>query len=243
MANETIPSDDALQPRPFGLGCVLLTIPPIVVGVVLIAYVALYFAGMQGHPAEGQRVAMTFVTCPEARVVLEKRVETMGLAIPSFSQTKDGWTITATLPADPGVAATIPETLAKRGWFEVRDPDQNQVIVNSANISETGVHLSTDGAALAIQLNDDGTAAVRKAMEAAPQGRIVLTIDGANLREIRNIPPKTTGQLEIIGAGNTEAAQVASSAERSVIVGSGALPCAAYLASVQPDTTKPAAQP
>jgi len=218
---------------------VLLTIPPIAVGLVLVAYVALYFAGMQGHPAEGHRVTIAFATCPEARAVLEKRVETMGLAGPSFNPTTEGWTLTATLPADSTVAAAIPATLAKRGWFEVRDPEQSRVIVDSSHVSETGVHLGTDGAALIIQLNDVGAAAVRKAMEEAPQGRIVLSIDGASLREIRNTPAETEGQLEIIGEGDTEAAQVASSAERSVIVGSGALPCDTRVIGVGPAEGEP----
>jgi hypothetical protein len=218
------PEDDSPPPARSSAGCLLMIIPLSLLVLVLVAYVALYAAGMKGRVATGPRVAMVFETCEAARPLLEARTAAMGLGEVSVEPTATGLVVRARLPEDPSVAASIPGTLARPGALEVLSPE-GTIVVPAGTVEQTAIHMGTTGALTLVQLRPEAAESLQKHMQQSPESRIIVRLDGETLVERKNHPAEAGGRLEIGAPGDTEAAQVRVAADRSIILGSGPLPC------------------
>jgi hypothetical protein len=212
-----------LAPR---AGCWLFALPVLMGVAILLAYGYLYYAGLQGRPAQGDRPTLTFTGCDEARDVVARRVETMGLGDPVWNDTPEGFTLTATMPADPRVAKTIPDTLAAGGVFEVKD-DQTGAIVVQNHVDGTSVSLGflSSYPTTLIQLDEEGTKLLRDHMTGHPDGSVTFLVDGEVMAQRRNIPAEPRGRVEVEARDGTPQDQMEDAARWSVQVGNGVLPC------------------
>ena len=210
-----------------------MIIPLSLLVLVLVAYVALYVAGVSGRPATGPRVAMRYETCPDAKASLEARAAAMGLGDVRVESTESGVVVRAQLPDDASVAAAIPETLAKTGALDILDA-AGSAVVAAGHVEETSIHMGTKGAQTLVQLDPEATESLRRHMQDHGDGRIAVCLDGVRLFERKNLPVEPRGRLELNAPGTTEAAQVRVAAEWSVIIGSGPLPCPARLVETVP---------
>ena len=132
--------------------------------------------------------------------------------------------LTATLPGDPAIAASIPGTLAERGWLEAR-------------VGETPIFDSTNVTAGAIRqdltlipwtvltIDDEGQKALQQAVEADREGEVVYFLDDRRIARNSNLKgwgPEVELQAE---DATNDLDRMHLTAARSVVVGSGPLPC------------------
>jgi hypothetical protein len=222
---------DPYEPRPT-YGCLLLIVPIVLTVGGVIAYFGMFVLGILGRDATGERVEIQFATCPEARTLIADRVALMGLGDPEYRDSEGGFTLVATLPADPVDAAAIPNTLIETGRLEIRDPkapaDAPPVIAGE-RVDASTVHLSVDGVVTLVKLDDQGANALRDHMISHPEGEIAFVLDGETVYTRSNLPAEARGNLEILTPGATEHEQMRIAAARSVILDAGPLPCPASL--------------
>lgn len=214
-----------------GAGCFLLAMPPVAVVLVFIAYGVLLFFGISGRPADGETVDIAIRTCPEAQAVLAARAEMIGV-VPSFTPTEDGFRITVTLPSDEVVAASIPGTLAERGLLEVRAED-GTLLVDSEGVADAGIRMDLMMTPTTfVAFTDEAHERLRAHMKANRNGKLSVTVDGAEVAVVSNRMDLGPGELEILPSAENEEARMRLSARRGVVLGEGPLPCDAEVLSV-----------
>jgi hypothetical protein len=209
-------------------GCVLLVVPILFVGAIVLAYTYVFALGVRGRPADGERVTMTFTGCAEARPLVVERVAAMGLGDPAWADAPGGWTLTATLPADPDVAAAIPATLTAAGRFEVRadgDGADAAPIVAAEQVESASVGFGPIGSVTSIQLDEAGATALREHMMAHPEGRIALWFDGGRVQDEANLPAEPRGALNLRPPREGARAELEVAVERALLLNHGPLPC------------------
>lgn len=229
-------NDDKLEPRPTW-GCVLLVVPIVMTVFGVAAYMGMFTLGVIGREPTGDRVRIEFASCPEAKALVADRTELMGLGDPVFADAADGFSLTATLPADPLDAAAIPGTLAAPGRLEVRDPKSPPdapPVVAGERVDASTVHLGMDGVITLVRLDDKGSNELRDYMIAHPEGEIAYVIDGVTATTRSNLPAEARGNLEILTEGSDEHAQMRVAAARSIILDAGPLPCVVTVKSTTP---------
>lgn len=222
-------ADDPLQPRP-SWGCLLLVIPVLVLVGGVVGYIGMFILGVRGREATGERVEMAFSTCAEARPHIADRVALMGLGDPTWTDGEGGFTLTATLPADPIDAAGIPTTLAAPGRLEiyaVEGATDASPVVAGERVEASTVHLGMEGVVTLVRLDSPGSEALRAHMVARPEGHLRFLLDGETIFERSNLPAEARGSLEIPTQGPSEQAQMRVAAARSIILDAGPLPCPA----------------
>ncbi len=228
--------DDRIEPRGT-YGCVLLIIPIVMTVFGVSAYLGLFTLGMIGRSATGERVRIEFASCPEAKALVSDRTALMGLGDPMFADTAEGFSLTATLPADPLDAAAIPGTLAAPGRLEIRDPKsppEAPPVIAGERVDASTVHLGMDGVVTLVRLDDAGSTTLREYMIAHPEGEIAFVIDGVTAYTRSNLPAEARGSLEITTKGGDEHDQLRVAAARSIILDAGPLPCPVTVKATTP---------
>ena len=197
------------------------------------SYFVMIVIGAMGSTPTGDRVRMSFATCPEAMPLIEARVAAMGLGDPDTQQGADQLTITATFPENPDVAASIPDTLSAPGRFEIRPEGSTDVIVDNSHIVEVTLTLERLGDPLTIiRLGQDGARRLREHMEAEREGAIVVWIDDDLVVTRMNQPAVLEGLIDLRPHQATREADIATAAERRVRLGYP-LPCPAAVTKVE----------
>lgn len=217
------PADiEALKPS---RGVFILLVPLITVLIVLVLYAGTWIVAIQGRAADGERVTLTWRACEGVEEVLRHRVAAIGLGEPVLQRDGDTVSLTATLPADPVIAASIPGTLAERGWLEARVGDQ--VLFDSSHV--TGGSIRQDLTLIpwtVVQLDAHAEQQLQQAVEANREGEVVYFLDDHRIGRISNL--KGWGpeiELQAEGAAN-DLERMHLTAARSVVIGSGPMPCA-----------------
>lgn len=219
--------DDVYVPRSRA-GCLLLLIPTFMLLAMVAAYVVIFIAGIIGTTAKGDRVQVVYAACPAAEGLIRDRVGLMGLGEPEFVDSADGFALTATMPADPKIAAGIPAALARPGRLEIRAVDApltDPPLIEGERVEASTVHMGTEGAMTLFRLDETGADTLRVHMQQHPEGSIAYWLDGEKVGDRLNMPAEPHGNLEIYGTGPDEMAQMRIAAERSVILDAGPLPC------------------
>jgi hypothetical protein len=211
---------DPKKPRP---GCFLLVIPIVMVMGIVVAYLVMFVLGMRGRAPQGDEVRVAFRGCPEAAAIVTRRIDLMGLGEPRLEATTDGFAFTAKMPADPGVAARIPATLATTGHFAIVADDGTLVV--DGHVDGSTVHVGTGQPETLVRLDDDGSRVLREHMIAHPDGRVRYDLDAETIGERSNMPAEARGNLEIVASGLGEKEQLEVAAARSVVLDTGPLPC------------------
>ncbi len=218
------------QPR---AGCWLLAIPVIGTAVIVAAYIGITVLGFIGHPANGERVEIRYEACAEAGPVLQRRAEAMGLGDLEVESTSGAIRMTATLPADPGVAARVPDTLAVPGYFAVVDGKTGGEIAGPDRVETAFPHLKITGSPVTlVGLDDDGRRALALFVRDHPDGRVALEFDGERLAEIDTSDAPSGDDIEVPAAADDANLQLELAAGRAIAIQSGPMPCPVRIASV-----------
>jgi hypothetical protein len=231
------PSPTNPIPRP-GWGCFFLTFPLGFAFLVTAAYVVLFSVGSQGISARGQRVAMTFDTCPQARPILEQRVEHMGLGDPTWAAEGGALRLTATLPATPA-AEHIPATLARTGAFAIRagETKDGPVVIDRSAISSASFSLKELGNPLVLlQLTPQGRKALEGHMEGDPTGQIGMWLDDEAILIRTNDPPFRRPEIDVRADGPDGRDNMRRAVDWGMLLSYDPLPCPASVRSVEPVT-------
>lgn len=214
---------EAMKPRK---GAILLVIPIVAVILVGVTYIGMYAMFLQGRAADGERVTMAWSTCAEAQPVLEKRVEAMGLGDPELTFADGTLTLVATLPAEEDVAARIPGTLAMTGLLEgrrIEAPDD--VLLSNTHITDAAMRQDlTLMPWTVLTLTDAGVERLKSAVVDQRDGKVRYTLDGVEIGVVSNLKGPTR-EVELTPDGPTERDRMHAAAERTIVLGSGPLPC------------------
>jgi hypothetical protein len=220
-------------PRP-GWGCFFFTAPLAFALLVTGAYVVLFGVGMQGTSARGERVAIAFETCPEARALLSERVAHIGLGDPVFTRTPTGLLLHATLPDGPA-AQHIPATLARTGHFAIRSgegPDGPQVLTRADIVSAEFSLKEMGNPLVLLRLTPVGRKALESHMEADPDGRIGVWIDDEPVLIRGNTPPFRRPEIDVRAEGTDGVDNMRRAVDWGMLITYGPLPCPAAASSV-----------
>jgi hypothetical protein len=213
----------------------LLAVPVVAVFVVFALYANMLYYGFQGRSAEGEVVKLVFESCPDARELIVRRVEAMGLPYLGVRTDGNRLTMQLTLPADPSVAVAIPNTLASTALFEVWDrapgDDAAEALFGPNDIDYAGVRLTMTASPVTfVVLKPDAARALRRHMESNPHSGIRFTLDGVEVGSFDNMPSIGDGQIELSPREATNDKEIMEmAAARGIAINDGPLPCATTL--------------
>lgn len=229
------PATESPIPRP-GWGCFFFSAPLAFALLITLAYVVLFGVGMQGFTARGERVAMVFETCDEARRVLDERVAFMGLGDPVWSRGQP--VLTATLPAQPS-AEHIPTTLARPGVFSIRRGDRadGEILFDGEDVVSAEFSLKEMGNPLVLlKLASPAQRALEAHMEAHLDERIGLWIDDEPMLVRPNDPPFRRAEIDVRTEGDDGVDNIRRAVDWGMLITHGPLPCPTRLVSAKPVT-------
>jgi len=214
--------DPRLKMRPIG-GLLLLAGALGAVIATFVAYGWLWWSGMTGRPATGDAVVLTFEGCHEAIPLITERLADMGLT-PTFTGHERLFSVEVVLPADPVVAASVPDTLARPGVVEVRSGDT--VLATNADVMEAVPRLDLRMASFVVlRLSSGATDRVVEAVRADPTGHLSLVVDGVEVATQPNTTPIAKGEVEFAPPVDDDETRMRTVAEWSVVLDHGPLPC------------------
>lgn len=219
------PDDPRIRNARPGWALVILAAPVVLLVFVATAYAVLLGFGLAGRAAGGEHRTVSFRACPDARPVIEARVADVGLTDAVFADVPGGFTLSATLPADPAVADALPATLARPGHLEVRHGDE--VLLTDADVVDAGVRLDMVMIpSTLLRLSPEAARRVTAWREAHhPDGVLEYVLDGAVIGTQQAQYPVEPGELEIAPEGLPDRERMQVAAEWSVVIDHGPLPC------------------
>ena len=213
-----------MQPRK---GALILLIPIVFIFLAFVAFFGMIGLGIWGRTADGERVTLTWASCPEARSVVEHRVQGMGLGEPVFSNTPDGFTVTMTLPSDPIIAAQIPTTLAQPGILSASRQDApSSVVLTNEHISSAAMRQDLQLTPYTVlTLTEAGQHRLEAFVEEQKEGKLVYTLDGTEIAVMSNLMGAGP-EVEFTPTDTLDArVRMQRAAERTILLDSGPLPC------------------
>ena len=216
----------------------ILAMPILGVPAVILAYAWTWWVGMDGRPAEGNRVSLSYEGCEQAWPLLRSRLDDMGLDTHAFSVDGPNLVVATTLPSDARVADRIPFTLAMPGALEVRDGAE--VIARNDDLTDASVRLDLRMIPTTLlRLNAVASDRVAEGLKRRPDGVFTFVIDGQSVGEQRKAGGLAVGELEIAPFEKDEQKRMERTAEWAVAVDNGPLPCAVSLHAL---TQEPSSQ-
>lgn len=214
---------EMMKPRK---GAFIFLIPIAMVVFVFVAYGFMFGLGIRGRAADGERVTLAWQGCPEARDVVARRVEGMGLGDPVFTPTDGGFRLEVTLPSDPDVAAEIPRTLATPGILRahpVNDPART--LLTNADVARGSIRQDlTLSPWTVLSLNAAGLEKLGAFVDEEREGRVVYVLDGLPIGSVSNLKGATP-EVELSPEGRDDRDRMHKAAARAILVDSGPLPC------------------
>lgn len=219
---------------PTRTGCLIFAIVPVAVALTFLAYAVMLGLGLYGRPASGDRVTITFEACPEAGPILTDRAMSMGLTDAALHSEGARHELTATLPADPQIAASIPGTLAERGLLTVRASD-GAVLADHTSVESAGVRMDIMMTPTTfVRLKRPAALSLRDHVRENPEGHLAIELDGAEVFVRSNRADLVEVELEIPPSAEDDQARMQLAAARGVVLGSGPHPCPVQVVGVRP---------
>jgi len=226
-------SEELPVPKPRA-GCVFLALPILLTIVIASLYFLLFLMGSLPGISAGEHVVWTVQTCPAGKDIIEKRVEAIGLGTPIWEAKGSGWTLSAQLPGrDAEVDARIPWVLAQPGHLGVFAGPEAQPaaqILGDEHIASTSFTLRELGSPLIeVRLTKEGLKTLRNHMETHQEGSLSIWLDDTLILERQNTPVLEGNLLELRDHDLDGKIVLTRTAEWSIILGDGPLPCEARL--------------
>ena len=207
-------------------GAIILVIPILSVAVVGLAYVVMFSIFLGGRTADGARVTLQWSGCPAAGEVVSRRVEAMGLGDPELTTPDGRVVLTATLPAEPDVAARIPVTLAMPGVLRAwPEDDPSSTLFTNADVSQAAMRQDlTLMPWTVLTLTPEARQRLQDTVMAKRDGKVVYALDGQVIGTVSNLKGAAL-EVELTPEGTDDRDRMQKAAERTVVLGSGPLPC------------------
>jgi hypothetical protein len=202
------------------------------------AYAVLFSYGDAGIAAGGPTVEISYRGCPEARAVIEARVEAMGLDDARFEDVADGFQVTARLPADPRVVERLPKSLTLPGTFEVRASDAagdpGELVIDQAGIEYATVYMTfLDTPRAHLKLIPEAAIRLRDHQMGDVQGSVLLFVNGLEVHRVYNLQAFTDGEIDLDRQGTSDLERMDFAAETAIVLDDGPLPCEVTLIGVE----------
>ncbi len=208
--------------------------PLVFVGAIALAFGGLVLMVRTSAVADGQRVQATVSTaCPvKTAEILATRMRAIGLGDPQTEISDGQLVLTITLPATETDPQAIPKMLVRRGEIELSDAD-GTLLASTPDVTGSGVEIDNAGMPTTmVELSSTARHALSEALES--RGPILLTLDGTEVGRFTRLPNLDDGYLEISSGEGATALRMRMAADRSILLGSGPLPCAAKVTEVVP---------
>ncbi|TVQ88725.1 MAG: hypothetical protein EA397_16140 [Deltaproteobacteria bacterium] len=222
----TQPTADNPIPRP-GWGCFFFSAPLAFALLIAAAYGVLFGAGMLGASADGERVTITFETCPEAQPLLSARVDHMGLGDPEWTERSSRLSLTATLPGTE-IAEHIPPTLARPGGFTLRTGParEDPILLDHRALQSAEFSLKELGNPLVLlRLTASARTELIAHMESAPDGHISIWVDDELVLSRPNDPPFRRDEIDVRAEGADGRDNIRRAVDWAMLMTFGPLPC------------------
>ena len=222
------------NPVPRSKGAMLFMAAPIIFGALLcIAVGLLALLVWMGSSADGERVQMQFSgECIEqARPIIEKRMDTIGLGDVIVSQNETSLSITATLPDIENAKDNIPQLLAQRGVLGVRN--DSEWVFESLEVLSSSIEQDESGMPYTKVILEE---TVRKRLETEvqqhPKGFLYFFLDGREIvqRPNHNLIRSDELRLRSIVGGKRE--QMHVTVDWSILLEHGPIPCTVTLKQI-----------
>lgn len=218
------PLDPRIAAARPGWALVVLAAPIAIFVLVIVLYIGMISLGFQGRGGDGAPVTYEVGGCEDAGPLLEARLGDIGLPVERTSH-PGGMQLHTRRIGRPEIDATLADTLAQPGAFELRHDDD--VLARNAQITDATYRL--DGMMdpwLLLRLDDDATKAVVAAVRSDPTGRLTFVLDGTPIAMQPNRRSVRKGEVEGIPLDEIDAAErMRRIASWSVIIDHGPLPC------------------
>lgn len=190
------PADPRLPSRPL-VGLTILTLPVIGMIVVGVGYGIMFSRGLAGRPPSGPPTTLHFSGCPAARDIIAARLRDMGLDATSAQLDPDRFSFTTSMPDDPTVAATVPETLTAQGALRITG--EGETLAENKDITDASVRMDLlMDPSLLLNLDTDAAKRIQQHVRAHPRGRLLLWLDGEHVASQGNDRPVSVGELEFL---------------------------------------------
>ena len=222
-------SDEVVAPRPRA-GCLFLALPILMTVVIASLYFILFFMGSITGAASGERVTWTVQTCPQGKDMLVERVNAIGLGQPNWTPNGSAWALEATLPGRDDMAdKRIPDVLAQTGQLgiyqgTVANPGQQLIGLDEVkSILFTLREMANP--VIEVRLTPSGRKKIRTYMDQHPDDSLSIWLDDIKIMERSNTPVIDGALIELRHHGDNKRESLAITAEWSVVLGNGPLPC------------------
>lgn len=214
---------EQMKPRK---GAIILVFPILMVIGTGALWIGMLSLGVSGRAADGERVELAFSGCPEAEPMLARRVEAMGLGDPELTVDGDLLRLTATLPAEPDVAARIPATLAMRGVLSSSPQGHpDQVLFTNDDVEGAAIRQDiTLSPWVVLTLTEEAQSRFQEVVLAERDGHVAYTLDGEPIGTTSNLNGAPR-EVELLPDAEDERVRMHLAAERAVVLDSP-LPCA-----------------
>lgn len=221
--------DDNLQRRG-ALSLLIVIVPILSVALVGVLFLIETWYGYQGRQAEGPPVRLAFSACAEAQPLLQARADEIGLE-GKLTPVDGGFALDTRLPADPRIAAQIPETMAAPGVLEVHalnaDQTPGELLASNKDVVDVTTYMDfLDTPKVAVKLNGEMSEALKMYQSTHIDGDIGLWLDGRLVTTRRNAPPEVHGELRLDLMRASDLDRIEFAAAAGVILQHGPLPCA-----------------
>lgn len=214
---------EQMKPRK---GAFILVIPIISVFIVFVLYAGMFWLGLSGRAAEGNRVTLVWATCAEAEPVIAKRVAFMGLGDPELSYADGTLSLTTTLPAEPDVAARIPITLAMPGVLTgTQQSHPDQLVIANADVQSAAMRQDLVLMPWTVlTITEEAQERLRAFVMSERDGKVEYRLDGELIGTVSNLKGAPR-EVELTPEGTDDRDRMHKAAERSAVLDSGPIPC------------------
>ena len=222
-------SDEVVTPRPRA-GCLFLALPILMTVVIASLYFILFFMGSITGAASGERVTWTVQTCPQGKDMIVERVKAIGLGQPNWTPNGSAWTLEATLPGrDEKADKRIPDVLAQTGQlglFRGTAANPDQQLIGLDEMTSTSFTLrEMANPVIEVRLTREALKKLRTYMDQNPEDSLSIWLDDTKIMERSNTPVMDGNLIELRHHGDNKRESLAITAEWSVVLGNGPLPC------------------
>lgn len=208
----------------------LMAIPLVFSAIALVGALYVFRHINQQHAASGERLTLRLEgTCAaEARDVVYRRAELIGLGEPALQVEAAAVVLTATMPGLPDDRQAIPALLARRGDLQISAAAGP--LATADDVASATVNLDTSGQPYAeVALNPLAAARISEALRAgasldvALDGAVIVHQEGGDLEGDKLILSPPDGEPR---------ARMRQAADWAILLSAGSMPCALTVASV-----------
>ncbi|MGC6510745.1 MAG: hypothetical protein ACON4U_20160 [Myxococcota bacterium] len=221
-----------LQPRSKAAS-MFMAAPIVFASILMLAIAVLALLAWKGGAATGDRVLLKFsADCmADANPIIMARVEELGLGDPVPTISGRSLELAVTLPGLENDRQDIPRLLSQQGMLRVMDEDKQ--LATQEDIKSVSLDLDESGLPI-VKVVFDPTVHQKLAqhIDASPRDSLSIIIDNSDSIERPN-SAKLGEELRLVAQVNGTRAQMKVSADRTIVLNHGPIPCQVVVDSLE----------